>query len=306
MMVIDKNKDAIGAHQIPARFISELHASRTLTPHEESMFPRISVIMPSYNQSQYIERSILSVLNQNYPNLDFIIIDGGSTDGTVDIIRKYSEHLSYWISEPDHGQSDALNKGFARATGDIYAWLNSDDIYTPRAFEHVIAALAASPDKKVVYGDYLFIDPDDRTTDYQYAFDFNLNQFKYEGWHIWGQSMFWRREVHKRFGGFDIRLHKTMDYQMILEFGLNEGQDTFLRIPVALGCFRRHADQKTQAFTETDLREHRLIASRYRFNDKYGPIGDVKRVLYRFRRIYWYVKRDGVSYLWGRLMRTHR
>jgi len=305
-VVIDKNNGGGAAYQLPMQFVSELHVTRALPSNGNCTSPRISVVMPSYNQCQYVERSILSVLNQNYPNLDFIIIDGGSTDGTVDVIRKYSQHLSYWISEPDNGQSDALNKGFARATGDIFAWLNSDDIYTPRAFERVTAALAAFPAKKIVHGDYLFIDSDDRTTGYQYAFDFNLNQFKYEGYHIWAQSMFWRREVHKRFGGFDIRLHKTMDYQMILEFGINERADTFLRIPVALGCFRRHADQKTQFFTDADLKEHRLIANRYSFEDKYGPMGSIKRFLYRFRRGYWYIKRDGVSYLFGRLTGTDR
>jgi glycosyltransferase involved in cell wall biosynthesis len=265
--------------------------------------PRISVVMPSYNQSQYIERSILSVLNQNYPNLDLVVIDGGSTDGTVDVIRKYSKYLSYWISEPDQGQSDALNKGFARATGNILGWLNSDDLYMPGTFERVTTALAEFPAKGVVHGDYLFIDSGDRTIGHQYAFDFNLNQFKYEGYHIWAQAMFWRRDVHKRFGGFDLRLHKTMDYQMILEFGINEGESAFLRVPVPLGCFRRHADQKTQSFTDTDLKEHYLIANRYCFEDKYGPVGSAKRFLYRFRRGYWYMKRGGAPYLWGKLAR---
>ena len=96
-----------------------------------------------------------------------------------------------------------------------------------RGLRIAAAAFAESPAKGVVHGDYLFIDSDDRTIGYQYGFDFNLNQFKYEGYHIWSQAMFWRREVHERFGGFDPRLHKTMDYQMILEFGINEGKSAF-------------------------------------------------------------------------------
>lgn len=304
-MLIDGN-GATGPYELPSQFVSGLYVNRTLPGHGASPIPRISVVMPSFNQSKYIERSILSVLNQNYPNLEFIVIDGGSTDGTVDVIRKYSKHLSYWTSEPDKGQSDALNKGFAQATGGIFAWLNSDDIYMPEAFASAAAALAEFPAKSIVHGDYLLIDSDDRTIGYQYAFDFNLNEFKYEGYHIWAQAMFWRREVHVRFGGFDLRLHMTMDYQMILEFGINEGEAAFLRVPAALGCFRRHAEQKTQGFNDASYSEHCLIANRYCFEDKYGPVGRAKGFLYRFRRGYWYIKRGGVPYLWGKLAGMQR
>jgi glycosyltransferase involved in cell wall biosynthesis len=304
-VVIDKNTGETGTYHLLSRFVSGLQVNRRLPLDRDSSIPRISVVMPSYNQAQYIERSILSVLNQNYPNLDFVIIDGGATDGTVDVIRKYSKHLSYWISELDYGQSDALNKGFARATGHIFGWLNSDDLYTPEAFKRATAALAEFPAKSVVHGDWLSIDSGDRPIAYEYSFDFNLNQFKYEGFHLNAQAMFWRREVHERFGGFDPGLHMIMDYQMILAFGINEGEAAFLRVPMALGCFRRHADQKTQDFSDAYdaySGEHRLIALRYCFEDKYGPIGSAKRFLYRFRRGYYYIKRGGVPYLWGKLM----
>ena len=100
-------------------------------------WPRISIVTPSYNQGQFIEETIRSVLQQGYPNLEYIIIDGGSTDNSVEIIKKYEEYLTYWVSEPDDGQYDAINKGFSRATGEIMAWLNSDDMYVPWTFKTV-------------------------------------------------------------------------------------------------------------------------------------------------------------------------
>lgn len=268
---------------------------------EKVSWPKISIVMPSFNQLAYIERSILSVINQNYPNLQFIIIDGGSTDGTVEIIRKYRDYLDFWVSEADKGQSDALNKGFARAAGHVYGWLNSDDLYLPNAFSYAVEAFTHNSGKSVVFGDWLSIDEEDNVRDVHHAFDFSVNHLKYEGFHLNAQSMFWRSSVHREFGGFHVDLYNTMDYQMILEFGIKSGQDKFLRIPRLLGAFRRYEGQKTGGFTGRVGREHREIAVFYGYEDKYRLAGKFKRLIYRFRRAYWYTRRGGLSTLVARL-----
>lgn len=287
----------------PQKFLTDL--KENFKCEEYCSLPKISIVMPSYNQVRFIERSILSVLNQGYPNLELIIVDGGSTDGTVDIIENYQEYIAVWMSEEDCGQSDALNKGFRHCTGKIYGWLNSDDLYLPKAFERAVATFAAYPDKKIVFGDWLGIDPEDHVIDYKHAFNFNLNHFKYEGFHLNAQSMFWHSEVHEKFSGFDINLYNTMDYQMILEFGITQGQITFIRIPYALGAFRRYEGQKTGAMTERVIKEHRDMAERYKYTDKYQTIGKLKRLYFRFRRAWWYAKRGGLSNLLLRINSTY-
>ena len=116
-------------------------------------YPKISIITPSYNQGQFLEQTILSILSQDYPNLEYIIMDGGSSDNSVEIIRKHEDNLTYWVSEPDKGQSDAINKGFQRATGDILTWLNSDDYYLPGTLHTVAEYFTQHPDVECIYGD---------------------------------------------------------------------------------------------------------------------------------------------------------
>ena len=181
----------------PNNFLNELNKSEI--SNIENNYPKISIVIPSYNQSQFIEKSILSILNQNYPNTELIIVDGGSNDKTIDKIKKYEDKIKFWISEKDQGQSDALNKGFAHCTGDIYGWLNSDDIYLPGSFKNIASIFSQNKIIKIVYGDWLNIDTRDDVIDYNHAFDFNLNHFKSEGFHINAKYMFWCRSVHKHF-----------------------------------------------------------------------------------------------------------
>ena len=113
--------------------------------------PLVSIITPSFNQADYLEHTIRSVLEQDYPNIEYMVVDGGSTDGSVDIIKKYEKQLAWWVSEPDKGQSEAINKGFKRANGEIVAWLNSDDVYMPNAITRAVETLQANPEAAFVY-----------------------------------------------------------------------------------------------------------------------------------------------------------
>jgi len=219
----------------------------------------------------------------------------------LEIIKKYEKNITFWISEKDQGQSDALNKGFSYATGDIYGWLNSDDLYLPGAFMLAKEFFLKNKNKKIIFGDWLSIDENDKVIDLNHAFDFNLNHFKYEGFHLNSQAMFWRSNIHQEFNGFDINLYNTMDYQMILEFGLRHGQNTFLRIPYVLGAFRRHKEQKTLEINSYVLAQHKIIAEKYGYLDKYSFVGKLKRIYFRFRRGLWYFRRGGFYNLFKRL-----
>jgi glycosyltransferase involved in cell wall biosynthesis len=272
---------------------AELHTSSL----KGKKLPKLSIVMPCFNQSKYIERSIKSIIEQKYENLELIVVDGGSKDGTLDIIKKYQSNIHYCISEPDMGQSDALNKGFAIASGDIFGWLNSDDLYCPEAFNKAVSVFNVNPNCSVVFGDWVTIDIDDNLITREYAFDFNLNHFKYEGFHLNSQAMFWRKKVHHRFGKFDQSLYNTMDYQMILSFGINEGEDKFVRINgETLAAFRRHPEQKTKDMDARVISEHKALALTYSYDDKYRISGKIKNKVFRIRRFLWYIKRGGLYY----------
>ena len=120
-------------------------------------YPKISIVSPSFNKREFIERCILSVLNQNYPNLEYIIIDGGSTDGSVEIIKKYEKYLTFWVSEPNNGQVNAINKGLHKTTGEITAWLNSDDFYYPGVFVKAAKEFLKNPNIDLLYGDSVLV-----------------------------------------------------------------------------------------------------------------------------------------------------
>jgi glycosyltransferase involved in cell wall biosynthesis len=177
-------------------------------------FPLVSIITPSYNQAPFLEATIRSVLEQDYPRIEYIVIDGGSADGSVKILRRYSDRLAYWVSESDAGQTDAINKGFERATGEIYAWINSDDLYRPGAISSAVAYLDSHPEIGLVYGDADFIDekgdiigrfPSART-------DYMLLRQGYV--HIPQQATFFRSRIWKLVRPLDTSFYFAMDYDL--------------------------------------------------------------------------------------------
>jgi glycosyltransferase involved in cell wall biosynthesis len=211
--------------------------------HSHRMYPRISIVTPSFNQGSFLEHTIQSVLNQNYPNLEYIIVDGGSTDGSVDVIKKYDSKLAYRVSEKDKGQSDAINKGFRRATGEILAWLNSDDCYLPGTLERVADFFSSHPAVDLMYGDLLLIDVSGNILGIRRVVPYNYTLALYGLSTVPQPSAFFRRRALDVVGLLDEELHYQMDTEFFLRFG-KRGLNV-KHLPVPLAMFRLHAQSKT-------------------------------------------------------------
>jgi glycosyltransferase involved in cell wall biosynthesis len=175
---------------------------------------KVSIVTPSFNQSRYLERTILSVLKQDHPDIEYMIVDGGSTDGALEIIQKYADRLAWWVSEPDKGQTDAINKGFARASGEILAWLNSDDTYNPGAISAAVKFLQDNPQVGMVYADTDFIDEQDRRIGRFPAAQTDLTRLKRGYVHIPQQAAFWRADLWRKVGPLDPSFYFAMDYDL--------------------------------------------------------------------------------------------
>jgi glycosyltransferase involved in cell wall biosynthesis len=174
----------------------------------------VSIVTPTFNQARYIDATIRSVLDQDYPNIEYIIVDGGSTDGTQEVIQKYADRLAWWVSEPDRGQTDAINKGFARARGEVLAWLNSDDTYQPGALRAAVEALQARPEAAMVYGDANYIAEDGRVIGQFPAAQTDYRRLRQGYVHIPQQSAFWRAAYWRQVGPLDPSFYFAMDYDL--------------------------------------------------------------------------------------------
>lgn len=202
----------------------------------------VTIVTPSFNQARFLEDTIQSVLGQKGVAIEYFIIDGGSTDGSVEIIRRYENRLSGWISEPDRGQTDAINKGFQLAHGDIYAWLNSDDTYAPDSIARAAKFLESHPDVGVVYGDANYIDADGRMIGRFPAAQTNYAKLRQGYVHIPQQAAFFRADLWKAVGPLDPSFYFAMDYDLWVRLSRVSKLEYY---PQVWANFRLHGDAKT-------------------------------------------------------------
>jgi len=206
--------------------------------------PLVSIVTPSYQQAAYLEHTLRSVLGQDYPRLEYIVVDGGSTDGSVAVLRRYADRLAWWVSEPDEGQADALRKGFARARGEILAWLNSDDMYAPGAVASAVRALQQNPRAAWAVGDALSVDAEGRPFHHHRAAAWDLSALM--TLHILPQpAVFFRRAAYERVGGVDPSFRYLMDHHLWLRLARVAGPPVY--VPEVWAFARYHPQAKNLA-----------------------------------------------------------
>ncbi len=241
--------------------------------------PLISIVTPSFNQGEFIEENIRSILLQCYGNFEHIIIDGCSTDSTVNILKKY-EHLK-WVSEKDSGQSNALNKGFRKAKGEIIGWLNSDDYYEKDVFKKIIAAFESDKSLKIVFGDSYIVSSDSRKRKFSRS-----NFVSFKDWiHFWKKksniyqpSVFFRRELFDEFGYLDESLHYAMDFELFCRF-FKKYTPKYLPLTVSNNRFH----EKCKTVMESGRFNSRFWKESKKVSEKYWGASDAASFyFYRF------------------------
>jgi glycosyltransferase involved in cell wall biosynthesis len=211
-----------------------------------------SVVTPNYNMGQYLAETIESVLHNLRPGNEYYIIDGGSTDNSIDIIRSYEKYLSGWVSERDNGYADALAKGFSRCCGTFQCWINAGDLLLPDALDHARSALEESG-ADCIFGDDFYIDDASRVISFSRGYVRSLQRaMYYGGWTPLQDACFWRRSLYERVGGIDRDLRYAADYDLFLRFS---GNGNCKYIPQTFSAFRRHAGQKSIGSVKSYARE---------------------------------------------------
>jgi glycosyltransferase involved in cell wall biosynthesis len=245
------------------------------------MLPKISIVTPSFNQAPFLEETIRSIDSQRYPNLEYIVMHGGSTDGSVEIIRKNQDCISYWQSERDEGQSDALHRGFQRATGEILAYLNSDDTLELGALAAVGEYMASHPGIDLLYGNMNFIDADGKYLYTAYPM-LDLRILVYENPFVPQQAMFWRKDLYLRAGGINPVLRFAMDYELALKFLLAGAR--VAKVRNVLANFRVHPEAKSSTIRDVMHAERSEILSRLHPTDEGELERAIKKIRYRCLR----------------------
>jgi len=252
--------------------------------------PIVSIITPSFNQAKFLERAIESVSRQSYRRIEHIIIDGGSTDGSVDILERNAARLAYWISAPDRGQSHAINMGFERANGEILAWLNADDFYYTDTVQRVVDSFVSAPDTDFLYGDFDWVGLDGKLIEHRREIEFDLEMLAYLFCYVPSTASFFRRTALERSGPLDESLHYVMDLDLFLRMALTGVR--FRHIPVTLSAFTWHSSSKSTQNAAVMDAEWRSLVLSGRYPQLRIPRSEalfhLRRSMIRLRR--WYRK----------------
>ncbi len=240
---------------------------------EKSDLPLVSIVTPSFNQAIFLEDTLQSVLNQDYPSIEYIVIDGGSTDGSQDIIKRYADRLAFWISEPDRGQADAINKGLRRAKGEIVAWLNSDDMYVAGAIHKAVLTLRANPKAGMVYGDGLMVDSQGRLLDrHRYRSYGVLDLLCFDV--LLQPTVFMRRDVLKDVGYLGEEYHLVLDHELWIRIA---SRHPIIHVPSFWAIERTHTEAKTVARAAGWVEEAERFLEWAETTEDLGPIIDKHR-----------------------------
>jgi len=261
----------------------------------------VSIITPTLNRAQFLERNILSIKNQDYPFIEHVVVDGASTDNTIEILRKYEGTYNLkWISEKDRGCANAMNKGFKMAKGDIFCWLDSDDIYLPGTIRKIVEIFQKYPNVDVVFGNMFIIDQSDKIIDYIKCTEFDGEALLYTGMILNPQSTFWRRSLHKNLNGLDQKYLRCADYDFFLRMALSEAK--FYHIRDFLAAYRHHSQQLSKS-VELCRREGSKIA--YKYFDENLTIRSLewKKRKILVRRALQYIKQGDIWYVLRGILR---
>lgn len=225
------------------------------------MSVKITVVTPSYNQAKFLEETLRSVLCQRDQVHEYFVVDGGSTDGSVDLIRRYAHMIDWWVSEKDRGQSDAIQKGFSRATGDVICWLNSDDVFLPGALQKVRDAFARHPDWDVITAYHAHVNNETRIMALYRKPQETLLKMRWGVIRVCQQTCFFKRELYERVGGLDLSLHYVMDHDLWLK--MFAAKANWGHLPEYLAGYRWHAEAKGMAHQPKFAEERKLLDQRY-------------------------------------------